>query len=139
MEHTREIHIQHAIDFYWEMFAHKPEEVVFAPGRVNLIGEHTDYHEGFVLSFALPYGTVIAASTLPIGSLSRVVSKEFAKEEVQFKIDPDLLPSYSSWANYIIRIIRLYLSDLPIGAAFEATISSNVPLGGGLSSSASLE
>jgi galactokinase len=54
--------VREAVDIYRLKFQSEPEICAFAPGRVNLIGEHTDYNDGFVLPFALPFRTVIVGS-----------------------------------------------------------------------------
>ena len=54
--------LKEAVDLYVRQYGAAPDIAVFAPGRVNLIGEHTDYNDGFVLPFALPFRTVIVGS-----------------------------------------------------------------------------
>jgi galactokinase len=104
-----------------------------APGRVNLIGEHTDYNDGFVLPFALPHRTTVRASPRPDRSWS--VSSTRAAGRVEF----DLSTKVGGWAAYVAAVVwalRDAGHDVP-GADLE--ISSDVPLGAGLSSSAALE
>jgi galactokinase len=127
-----------ASQFFEERFGTKPEVACFAPGRANLIGEHTDYNDGFVLPFALPYKTIIVASR-STSEFTTVVSTSMPDEGVTFKIDKTLSKGEPSWANYVKGTIFQYLGDLPDGAAFNAVITSDVPLGSGLSSSAALE
>lgn len=114
---------------------------MFAPGRVNLIGEHTDYNEGFVLPFALPFKTVIVGSRSK-SKKSRIFSCTIpgtSAGPVEFEINESLQKTDPVWANYVKGTIFQYLQDLPQDSAFDAAISSNVPLGSGLSSSAALE
>uniref|UniRef100_A0A8C0GRC2 Galactokinase 1 n=1 Tax=Chelonoidis abingdonii TaxID=106734 RepID=A0A8C0GRC2_CHEAB len=119
-----------------------PEIAVSAPGRVNLIGEHTDYNQGFVLPMALQLGTVIVGSPRRDGTISISTTAEEAEEpkRVQFPAPTEgntLRPGEPHWANYVKGVIQHYRAGpLP---GFNAVIASNVPLGGGLSSSASLE
>ncbi|XP_062979297.1 galactokinase [Elgaria multicarinata webbii] len=119
-----------------------PKIAVSAPGRVNMIGEHTDYNQGFVLPMALQMGTVMVGSPREDGIISIVTTAEEADQpkRVQFQVPGeggDLKPGEPRWANYVKGVIQHYKAGpLP---GFNAVIASNVPLGGGLSSSASLE
>ncbi|XP_061088396.1 galactokinase isoform X1 [Conger conger] len=119
-----------------------PEVAVCAPGRVNLIGEHTDYNEGFVLPMALPLVTVMVGSRTADQNVSIVTTTEAVDEprRVDFVLPKDnqpLSPGQPSWANYIKGVLQHYRAQpLP---GFRAVVASSVPLGGGLSSSASLE
>ena len=139
--------IKQAITTYQEIFNSKPNIVVKAPGRVNLIGEHTDYNDGFVLPFALPFITVMVGS-LTKNPQTRIYSCNMDKDNndsiisdgiVSFTIDSRLKKENPKWANYVKGTIYQYLQDIPQPFAFNAVICSNVPIGSGLSSSASLE
>jgi galactokinase len=104
-----------------------------APGRVNLIGEHTDYNDGFVLPFALPHRTTVRATLRP--DRSWTASTTLAAGRVEF----DLSTKVDGWAAYVAAVVwalRDAGHDVP-GADLE--ISSDVPRGAGLSSSAALE
>jgi len=105
-----------------------------APGRVNLIGEHTDYNEGFVLPMALPLVTVVVGRKVE-GRVCRVRTTQPADQVAEFSLD-GLEPGEPSWANYVKGVLHHFPSPLP---AFEAAIVGSVPLGGGVSSSASVE
>ncbi|XP_053231900.1 galactokinase isoform X1 [Podarcis raffonei] len=119
-----------------------PQIAVSAPGRVNLIGEHTDYNQGFVLPMALQMGTMVVGSPREDGIISIVTTAQGADEpkKVTFPVPMEgatLEPGEPRWANYVKGVIQHYQAGpLP---GFNAVIASNVPLGGGLSSSASLE
>lgn len=109
--------------------------------RVNLIGEHTDYNDGFVLPFALPFKTIILGSKSS-SATSRIFACNIAdstEKLATFTIGESLSKGEPSWANYVKGTIFYYLQDLPKGASIDAVIASNVPIGSGLSSSASLE
>lgn len=135
--------VNNAQRVYAESFGEKgPNIAVCAPGRVNLIGEHTDYNQGFVLPMALPLVTVIVGSQISGKTVSVVTVSEILEESKRIDFDlptstEPLLPGKPSWANYIKGVIQHYRAQpLP---GFQAVIVSSVPLGGGLSSSASLE
>lgn len=130
--------LQEAVDLFKSTFGQDPAFAVFAPGRANLIGEHTDYNNGFVLPFALPHKTIIVASLSSSGECN-VLSTAIKNEVVTFVADKDLVKGSPEWGNYIKGTVYQYLEDLPKGFAFNAVISSNVPVGSGLSSSAALE
>ncbi|XP_070596011.1 galactokinase isoform X2 [Erythrolamprus reginae] len=120
----------------------EPKIAVSAPGRVNLIGEHTDYNQGFVLPMAIQMRTVVAGSPRQDGIISITTTAEEAEDPktLQFptpKEGVSLKPGEPRWANYVKGVIQHYKAGhLP---GFDVVIESNVPIGGGLSSSASLE
>ncbi|XP_063264946.1 galactokinase isoform X4 [Prinia subflava] len=114
----------------------------WAPGRVNLIGEHTDYNGGFVLPMALQLGTVLVGSPRQDGLICIVTTAAEADEprRVQFPAPgpgSPLSPGLPRWANYIKGVIQHYRGGPVPG--FSAVMASDIPLGGGLSSSAALE
>ncbi|XP_020495609.2 galactokinase [Labrus bergylta] len=128
---------------YGQMFGEEaPQVAVCAPGRVNLIGEHTDYNQGFVLPMALPLVTVVVGSRTSGQDVTIATATGDADEphRVNFSLCSDgstLAPGLPSWANYVKGVIQHYRASPVPG--FRAVIASSVPLGGGLSSSASLE
>jgi galactokinase len=108
-----------------------------APGRVNLIGEHTDYNEGFVLPTAINYSTVVAGA-LREDRVVRVCSLDF-NEEFEFDLNLSASPQQGLWLNYVEGVARsLEFAGRQIKGA-DLLIKSEVPIGGGLSSSAALE
>ncbi|NWS82109.1 GALK1 Galactokinase, partial [Toxostoma redivivum] len=114
----------------------------WAPGRVNLIGEHTDYNGGFVLPMALQLGTVLVGSPTQDGTISIITTSAEADEphRVQFPAPSpgsSLSPGLPHWANYVKGVIQHYRGGPVPG--FSAVMASDIPLGGGLSSSAALE
>lgn len=117
------------------------EGVWAAPGRVNLIGEHTDYNDGFVMPFALPHTTVATVSRRNDGLL-RLTSADIegpAGGPVELRLD-DLAPGRSGgWTDYPAGVVwALRDAGLPVGGA-DLHFESTVPTGAGLSSSAALE
>ena len=120
-------------------FGYEPQRWVQAPGRVNLIGEHTDYNDGFVLPCAINFGTVIAASARADTTV-RVVAADYRGEVDVFRLDQDILPLVDgAWPNYVRGVVKYLLAHgLPLQGA-DLALSGDVPQGAGLSSSASLE
>ncbi len=117
-----------------ELYGRKPEVIAEAPGRVNLIGEHIDYSEGFVLPFAIADRTYAAIAARPDG-LVRIASHQ--RREKIFSIDiNDVKPgSKGDWEKYVLGV----LWSLGITTGVEILVDGNVPGGAGLSSSAALE
>ena len=108
-----------------------------APGRVNLIGEHTDYNDGFVLPAALDFATYVAA-TVRDDRRIRVASLNF-NSELEFDLDQPLQASEKTWAKYVQGVgLILEREGFELRGA-DLLIDSDVPVGAGLSSSAALE
>lgn len=128
---------------FQEQFGERPKHIVRAPGRVNLLGEHVDYNDGFVLPIAIDRATWLAFSpsaapqtTLVAADLSEEVS--FTPETLFAKTDT-AGRSLPSWAHYPAGIMWA-LSEADLSTpALNGVYSSNVPQGSGLSSSASVE
>jgi galactokinase len=114
------------------------EAAVFvAPGRVNLIGEHTDYAGGFVMPAAIDFGTLAAISPRTDGRV--VIWSENFNEQVSHQLDGFPKNGGGHWSGYplgVVKILREAGFKVP---AFNLTIQGDVPLGAGLSSSASIE
>ena len=130
--------LEKAVSAFRDKFGGTPEVVAFGPGRVNLIGEHTDYNDGFVLPFALPFRTIVCGSrSTNSDGISEVYTINM-DASARFKVGA-MEKGEPSWANYVKGTIAQYTSCLPEGFSINVVIASNVPLGSGLSSSASLE
>jgi galactokinase len=112
-------------------------EIFAAPGRVNLIGEHTDYAEGFVMPVAIDFATLAAISPRNDGKIS-IYSENF-KEERSF--DATALPVSASrhWSDYPMGVIAILAGEGHQMTGFNLSLLGDVPLGSGLSSSAALE
>ncbi|MEO8211966.1 MAG: galactokinase family protein, partial [Myxococcales bacterium] len=133
-----------------DQFAGKPVWIAVAPGRVNLIGEHTDYNGGFVLPMAIDRYAVIAAAPAAkaqqvgegnaSGGSTRVRVYSAALETlVEVPLDLPITPGDPSWANYVRGVITGFQGRGLEVPGLDMVVVSDVPLGGGLSSSAALE
>jgi galactokinase len=106
-----------------------------APGRVNLIGEHTDYNDGFVLPAAIPLKTTVELATRQERRV-RVWSEQFADDRPHdFSLDD--LARADDWTDYVRGMVWALL-DHGLPSGFDARVSSSIPVGSGLSSSAAL-
>jgi galactokinase len=112
-------------------FGYAPTGVWSAPGRVNIIGEHTDYNEGFVLPIAINRATY-AAIALRSDTTARVAST-FSNELVE--LDVQGLAAASGWSAYPLGVAHV----LGVAQGFDLLVESDVPVGAGLSSSAAIE
>jgi galactokinase len=123
---------------FTQRFGRQPRGAWRAPGRVNLIGEHTDYNEGFVLPFAIGAGLSAAAAQRDDGVLA-LASRQAPGDDLAVPLDSLTPGSVSGWAAYPAGVAwALREAGYPIGGASIA-IDSDIPLGAGLSSSAALE
>ncbi len=113
--------------------------VVFAPGRVNLIGEHTDYNDGFVLPCAIDYGTVVAAR-LRSDQQVTATALDYAEQTVCFDLQAPLERDQNApWSDYVKGVFSVLLDlNYPLNG-LDIFIAGDVPQGAGLSSSASLQ
>ncbi|MFN2398974.1 MAG: galactokinase [Gemmatimonadaceae bacterium] len=127
---------EEASSFFTRAYGHVPTVLASAPGRVNLIGEHTDYNGGMVLPIAIDMRTYVAIA-LTSGSMAHVVS---ATEPERGSFAVDHPESAGRWWDYVAGVVRQLSNasgiDMP---AFKFAVWSSVPAGAGLSSSAALE
>jgi galactokinase len=108
-----------------------------APGRVNLIGEHTDYNDGFVLPCAIDFATYVAASVRDDRKI-RVASLNF-EGEIEVDLDDTAQPPAANWTKYVQGVaLSLEAAGYRLKGA-DLLIDSDIPIGAGLSSSAALE
>lgn len=131
--------VSRALALFEEAFSTAPTIAVAAPGRVNLIGEHVDYNDGFVFPLALEKNTYVVGARSD-SSLCEVVAEHFPDTIASFEAG-DTPPDESTpgWARYLKGMTALYARNGHPVSAFRAAIVSDVPLGSGLSSSAALE
>jgi galactokinase len=129
--------IEQAQDLFYETFGGNPTLTTLAPGRVNLIGEHTDYNDGFVLPMAVDRGVVLAGRRREDAKV--ILFSADHKQKVEFLLEPLRPDAAHPWSNYLKGVAQeLRNTGRPLGG-FEAVILGNLPQGAGLSSSAALE
>lgn len=118
-------------------FLHEPELVVRAPGRVNLIGEHTDYNDGFVLPVAVDRAAWLAAGMRQAPE-AVVRALDMGGDEIIFPVNR-IAASAGGWGDYPRGIVWAFLERGLQPTGLEAVLASNVPVGAGMSSSAAVE
>jgi galactokinase len=128
---------EHSAEFFAKCFGRVPKWIIAAPGRVNLIGEHTDYNDGFVLPMAIERYMVVAADR----NANRHVTLHSITtgETARFHLRPSLEPGEPIWSNYVRGVIAGFQRHGERVGGFDAVIDSTLPYGGGLASSAALE
>ncbi|WP_017805107.1 galactokinase [Avibacterium paragallinarum] len=130
---------QHATQKFNEKYHRTFDLCVYAPGRVNIIGEHTDYNDGFVMPCAIDYGTAVCGAKRD-DSLFRVYAADLDAFDEFDLADPIVPNPAHKWTGYVrgvVKFIQMQCPEFRQGA--DLVISGNVPLSAGLSSSASLE
>jgi galactokinase len=125
-----------AADAFAERFGSAPEGVWAAPGRVNVIGEHTDYNGGFVLPIALPHTTRAAVARRDDGRLV-ARSLQHPDDDADVAVADLTAGTPSGWAGYVAGVVHELAEHLPGGLS--VLVDGDVPAGAGLSSSAALE
>lgn len=126
---------ERALAAYRAAFGEAPSRLAYAPGRVNLIGEHTDYNDGFVLPCAIDRGTAVAVGAAPAGSID-VISADYGETD-RFDSAAPFVPT-PGWRTHVRAVAAVFRAR---GIAIEGmriAIAGDVPQGAGLSSSASL-
>ena len=127
---------------FFNHFNQHPSLVVQSPGRINLIGEHTDYNHGFVLPAAIDKYIEVAIGKRTDGAIHMVALD--LGETIILPID-NLTPHATQWVNYIIGVVDQVFNrmkatnETKLAAGFNICIQGNIPLGAGLSSSAAVE
>ncbi len=120
-----------------QTFGAKPARRFQAPGRVNLIGEHTDYNDGFVLPCAIDYQTLVAVTPRDDMTVS-VVAVDCNNEKDEFSLDCEIETHPSQlWSNYVRGVIRHLQLRVHVFKVATFAIAGNVSQGPGLSSTAS--
>ena len=122
-----------------DSFGMSPTLVTRAPGRVNLIGEHTDYNDGFVLPCAISKQTMVAVRPRGDGMVN-VVAGDLNGATTSFSLNTPILPDAAApWSNYVRGMAALLQAEGIDVPGVDMAILGNMPLGAGLSSSAALE
>lgn len=121
-----------------EKFGYNGEQY-FAPGRINLIGEHTDYNNGFVMPGAVDKGITAEISANGL-TVVRVYALDMPdnKQYVEFELDQETKPKYH-WACYVFGVCKEMMKRGIEVKGFDAAFTGNIPAGSGMSSSAALE
>jgi len=119
-----------------EVFGKNPDLIVKSPGRINIIGEHTDYNEGFVLPAAIDKAIYVAVGKRE-DDLINLYAEDFkAHYAIALK---DIAPTEQSWPNYILGVVQ-QIKDRGLSlSGFDLYIDGDIPVGAGLSSSAAVE
>ncbi len=134
MQYSKNLGV-HLKRIFEEKFTKTPQ-FVFSPGRINLIGEHTDYNDGFVMPAAIDKGIYIAFAKNKNNRI-RLFSYDFDETvEVELK---KLEAVSTGWANYILGVVNEIQKIKPLSSGFDMAFGGDIPIGSGLSSSAALE
>ena len=120
---------------FFDIFGYSPQATADAPGRVNLLGEHTDYNDGFVLPTAIPQRTYVELARSP-GNQYQLYAARLDEYIALTEVETQSPSGYSSYVFGCIRLLQQRGFSIP---PVTMTISSTVPIGAGLSSSAALE
>ena len=139
MSEVQETEVEHQTDLpgFEELFGREPTVSTDAPGRVNLIGEHTDYSGGYVLPMAIPQRTRAEIGTR-IGTLVRAWSADLREPKIEEYRLGEEMPG-RGWLDYVQGVTQVLQQAGHRLRGFDLRIDSDVPLGSGLSSSAALE
>ncbi|WP_129308705.1 galactokinase [Streptomyces sp. L2] len=129
---------QQVADHFTELYGSAPEGVWAAPGRVNLIGEHTDYNDGFVMPFALPHRATAAVSRRTDGVV-RLHSADIDSGVTELRLDSLAPGTDSTWTAYPAGVLWALREAGHTVTGADIHLSSTVPTGAGLSSSAAIE
>lgn len=123
--------------FFEKTFGNSPQKIVVSPGRINIIGEHIDYNDGYVLPAAID--KVICFAIEKTNSASSTIVAIDLDESFEINVESPIILSETIWKNYFRGVLQqLQNKGLAIGN-FNCVFSSTIPIGSGLSSSAALE
>jgi galactokinase len=129
--------IQHTSEHFEKILQKKPDYIFLSPGRINIIGEHVDYNDGFVMPAAINKYICFAVSKNK-DSQCTLIAKDL-NDAYKFDLNDELKPIEKMWANYILGVLhQLKGRGFKMGG-FNIAFSSTIPMGAGLSSSAALE
>lgn len=100
-----------SVQQFSQHYGYAAEQTVFAPGRVNIIGEHTDYNDGFVMPCAINYGMAVSFAKRN-DSLWRVYAIDI-NEQDEFDLSQPIEPSEHKWANYVRGVVKYIQAQYP--------------------------
>ncbi|KIA94375.1 galactokinase [Flavobacterium sp. KMS] len=132
-----DILIQNTTHFFKEKFGNQPQKVVLSPGRINIIGEHIDYNDGYVLPAAID--KIICFAFEKSNSKKSKIYAIDLNDEFEVDLTKEIQLSNVVWTNYILGVIKQLQDNGFSFEGFNCVFSSNIPVGSGLSSSAALE
>lgn len=126
-----------AARFFKESFDEEPQHIFLSPGRINIIGEHIDYNNGFVMPGAIDKYVCLAISKR--ADTKCIIAAGDLEERYEFDINDAIAPVAQTWANYFLGIVLLLRERQLVPAGFQLAFTSTIPIGAGLSSSAAVE
>lgn len=132
-----DILIQNTVAFFEKSFGSSPQKTVLSPGRINIIGEHIDYNDGYVLPAAIDK-VICFAFEKNNTKTSKIIAIDL-NEEFEIDLTQEVKLSDVVWTNYIRGVIKQLQDNGFSFEGFNCVFSSNIPVGSGLSSSAALE
>jgi galactokinase len=129
--------IQSTTDFFKKTFGNSPQKIVLSPGRINIIGEHIDYNDGFVLPAAID--KVICFAFEKTNSETSTIVAIDLNESFEINVENPVTLHEVIWTNYFRGVVQQIQNKGLIIGNFNCVFSSTIPVGSGLSSSAALE
>ncbi|WP_426094095.1 galactokinase [Flavobacterium sp. DSR2-3-3] len=132
-----DILVHKTIDFFQQTFKSEPEKIVLSPGRINIIGEHIDYNDGFVLPAAIDK-IICFAFEKNNSDRAKIVAIDL-NDEFEVYTNEDQNQTDNVWTNYLRGVLNQLKKNGYTLEGFNCVFSSNIPVGSGLSSSAALE
>jgi galactokinase len=129
-------YIQNTSNYFTEKYGGNPTIVAYAPGRINIIGEHTDYNLGLSMPAAINRWVIVCLRLRPDQTVS--VTSQNYHDKMEYTLNQPFTPA-DSWEKYTYGSITIFGTQYPVKQGFEAVIWGNVPIGSGVSSSAAME